>query len=587
MAQCVSVDGYFYASSKPNAPHYIYDKMVGGLVDSFLYCGNQKALDHLSRITDWAIPNLDRTRRDGDTSTEWYTLSENLYRAYLATGERKYKQFAAVWEYPEYWNLFERRADPFAVRPSGHKSDAYHAYSHVNTLGGAGAAYLVTGDRAYLSVLINAYDYFQKHQMFATGGYGPDEQLLPLDVLAPRLGMTHNTFETQCGTWAVFKLVKYLIAITGDARYGDWAERVAWNGLFAGIPMSADGRVFYYSDYNSNGGAKHNNGIGWTCCTGTRPQAIADFCDLIYFHGQDGLYVNQFAPSRIRWRHGGNEVTLQQVTRFPEDGMVEMTVQTPGPKEFRLGIRKPAWLTAPVAAELNGAPVSLTIDSANWATVRREWHNGDRLTIALPLGLTASTLGSSSRFPAAILYGPVVLAARAADAKFVAKLDLAHLEQSLVPVPGEVLTWRMKADPSVLLRPFYSYKENEPYYVYLDPAAARRIPVRNITFSGKWQEAPLIRFTNEIGARAETTFEGTGIRWLGHRFDDAGQAEVKIDGNLVGRVSQYGPGRDLPFDWSRRNLKPGRHTIIIRLLPDKLPDSRDRYINIAGFELLE
>src|SRR5580658_2058830 len=49
-AKCIAADGYFYASAKPNAPHYIYDKMVGGLVDAYLYCDNRDALKSLSRI---------------------------------------------------------------------------------------------------------------------------------------------------------------------------------------------------------------------------------------------------------------------------------------------------------------------------------------------------------------------------------------------------------------------------------------------------------------------------------------------------------------------------------------------------------
>ena len=35
--KCIAADGYFYYSANPNAPHYIYDKMVGGLVDAYLY----------------------------------------------------------------------------------------------------------------------------------------------------------------------------------------------------------------------------------------------------------------------------------------------------------------------------------------------------------------------------------------------------------------------------------------------------------------------------------------------------------------------------------------------------------------------
>jgi DUF1680 family protein len=585
-ARCIGPDGYFYATAKPNAPHYIYDKIVGGLVDDALYCGHREALRHLSRITDWAIRHLDRSRRTADTGTEWYTLSENLYRAFLATGDAKYRAFAAVWEYPEYWDIFARRADPFAVRPSGQRNSAYHAYSHVNTLGGAGTAYLVTGEPRYLEILRNAYDYLQKHQVFASGGYGPDEQLLPRDALLARLGTTANTFETQCGTWAAFKMVKQLITFTGDAQYGDWAERLAINGLAATIPMTADGRVMYYSNYNSLGGSKHNNGFGWSCCTGTRPQAVADCCDLLYFHDRDSLYVNLLAPSQVQWSHGGASLIVRQVTRFPEEGRVEFRIETNRPVEFGLKLRQPGWLAGPVTARINGEPVNLSRPPGHWVLLRRLWKQGDRLVITLPMRLWVSPLVPGRVYPAAILYGPVVLAARADGAAFVEKLDLQHLEQALTPVAGDPLTWRLTADPAVLLRPFFAYEEGQPYYFYLDPAAARRVPFRAVTFRETWQEAGQFRYSNVVGATAEYTFEGTGIRWLGFRFDDGGRAEVRIDGTVVAVVSQYGLGRDLPFEWSQRDLKPGRHTIKLTLLEAKDPQSRDRFLNVAGFEIL-
>src|SRR5271157_2608631 len=149
--------------------------MVGGLVDARVYGGNPDALPLLSRITDWAIKNLSRDRvfsfNAGQGNTEWYTLSENLYRAYLATGDDKYRRFAEVWEYHDYWDIYARRGDIFAPRPDGGRNELYHAYSHVNTLGGAGAAYLVKGEAKYLDTIKNAYDYLQAEQCFATGGY--------------------------------------------------------------------------------------------------------------------------------------------------------------------------------------------------------------------------------------------------------------------------------------------------------------------------------------------------------------------------------------------------------------------------------
>ena len=63
--------------------------------------------------------------------------------------------------------------------------------------------------------------------------------------------------------------------------------------------MSPRGNVMYYSDYNVHGGAKHNREEEWTCCTGTRPLAVADYYDLVYFRAPDGLCVNLFTPSTV------------------------------------------------------------------------------------------------------------------------------------------------------------------------------------------------------------------------------------------------------------------------------------------------
>jgi len=584
-AKCIEPDGYFYASRKPNAPHYIYDKMLWGLLDDYLYCGNKDALDPMSRITDWAVKNLERSRRVNDTSTEWYTLSENLYRAYLATGDRKYREFAEVWEYLDYWDIYARSGDIFALRPDGGRNDAYHAYSHVNTLGGAACAFLVKDEPRYLSTIVNAADYLQHQQCFATGGYGPDEQLLPHNKLLGRLKDTHITFETQCGTWAVFKLAKYLTSFTGDAEYGDWIEKLVFNGIGASLPMTADGHVFYYSDYNLYGGTKRNTDFGWSCCAGTRPQAIADFHDLIYFHDAQSLYVNLFTPSTVKWSRVGGTVTLTQKTCFPQSGEVDLLVESPQPARFGIKFRVPGWLTGPIQATVNERETKLALDHKHWATLSRRWKSGDQITLRLPMSLRASPLDPEHPTPATAAFGPVVLAFEAPNAQALQRVDVAALDRLLVP-EGKPLYYRLVTEPAVHARPFYAIHGGERYFVYLDPTMGERIPHQDVRFTGQWGDAGVLRFSNEVGATAECEFLGTGVRWLGRRFDDGGQAEITIDGKTVGIVDQFGPGRDLAFDWSHRGLSAGQHTIRLRLLPDRLEKSKDRYLNVIGFEVL-
>lgn len=468
---CLSEDGYGFYSDHTTGKAYTYDKLVGGLVDMLVYAGDERAVPLLARLTDWAERHLNRARdyanADGEGAprvawSEWYTLSENLYRAYLATGEARYRAFAEVWEYTEYWDLYAAGRDIFGPRPGGPPQPAYHAYSHVNTLAGAGAAYRVTGGAHYLDTLRNAHDTLLATQCYATGGFGPNEQLLPRAAWLGMLGETSRHFETQCGTWAVFKLCKYLLEFTGDGRYGDWIERVLYNGLAAGLPMSAAGRVFYYSDYNLNGARKVLYDDFWSCCSGSQIMAAAEIHDLIYFHDVDGLYVNLFVPSTVTW----NGITLCQRTSFPADEATELTVGAPTAREFTLRIRVPGWLAGPLEARVNGEPLAPAQDR-HWLTIRRTWRSGDTVAVRLPMRPASCPLDVGAPVPAAITCGPVVLAVRSTEGPPHGRVPLNDLADALQPVPGEPRHYHVRGAPDVLVRPYFAFAEDEAYFMYL------------------------------------------------------------------------------------------------------------------------
>ena len=204
----------------------------------------------------------------------------------------------------------------------------------------------------------------------------------------------------------------------------------------------------------------------------------------------------------------------------------------------------------------------------------------------LPAKLKASSFDAPRPYPAAVLYGPVVLAFGAPGNSVLGKIDLAEPSRSLVPVGDAALTWQLKDDPAVRGRPFYAYREGEPYYVYFDPNDGKDAAHQRIKFHSTWAGGADFHFSNTVGATARYSFEGTGVRWLGSKFDDAGRAEVTIDGKVVAVVDQYGPGRNLPFAWSHKGLPPGRHTIELRILKDKTKQSKDRFINVAGFQAM-
>lgn len=465
--------------------HYPWEKTVCGLVDMKAYGGEDSAVPLLEKITDFASRNFSRQNRPASklphasfsgNPGEWYTLAENLYRAYQVTGNAKFKDFAEVWLYPAFWNKFADTSAP---------PDAYgvHAYSHVNTFSSAAMHYEVTGDAATLRILRNFYDYMQRTQCFATGGYGPDERLLaPGGSLGKALEFRPNTFETVCGSWAGFKLSRYLMRFTGEARYGDWTDRLFYNGVGAALPLSGRGRNFYYSDYRVGGGMKVYRYDNFTCCSGTLFQCLADYHNLIYYHDDSSLYVNLFVPSEVRWNRAGNNITLTLKTDYPTGEVVALNLDMDREAQFPLRFRVPGWSKG-FSIQVNGAAVDAAAAPGEWATVERAWKPGDRVELRIPLRFRWEAVDAQHPNRAAILRGPVVmpLEFRYLEPLLSVPKNDDELNTMLTPDTGtEVIhtlpsgagAYRLRgADGRSLMamvRPFYQYTEDYPYLLYLD-----------------------------------------------------------------------------------------------------------------------
>ena len=574
-AATIRPDGYFFYTDKPNTYHYTYEKMVGGLVDAIVFTKSFSAKRHLATITDWAEKHLDRTRPYGADAAEWYTLSENLYRAADATGDDRYRRFAQVWEYTRYWDAFAANQNIHALSPS------YHAYSHVNTLCGAAMAYNSSGDKHYLATIRNAFVYLTNTQFYSTGGFGPDESLIPSAERRTRVETTHNTFETQCGTWACFKFTRYLHRFTGTAHYADWTEKLIWNGLAASIPTSPDGRVFYYADYNPGGAIKTLYGAPYPCCAGTRPMAAADLPSQIAMQTPAGdLAILQFIPSIIRTKNG----TLRISTTFPESKAVHFQWSGSYGMRQNIKIRLPKWAAGlpHLKNDATGKNMPVLHDkSGHWLIIRQPLTGDMAFTLTLPLRFMLEAFDSAKPFPVTLMYGPIALTLRS-EKPFVPKLT------ALRPSDGEALTWHVAGHPDALVRAFHLIPEGEPYRLLLDPDARQQVHHSQLTYTGQWQNPGPWHFSNEVGASISYTFTGTGIKWLGYRFDDGGFADILINDKPaeMPRIDQFGPGRQLPFEYQITGLARTRHTITIRLAPGTPAGSKDHFLNIAGFEII-
>jgi hypothetical protein len=284
-----------------------------------------------------------------------------------------------------------------------------HAYSHVNALCSATQAYLVLGSDKHLRAARNGFG-FVLAQSFATGGWGPNEEFCKpgSGTLGKSLTTTHASFETPCGAYGHFKIARYLTCIAGDSRYGDSMEKILYNTILGVKPLQRDGFSFYYSDYN-NDGSKVYYPEQWPCCSGTFPQITADYGISSYFDAPDGVYVNLFVPSRLRWKRGSSRIALEQKTDYPYSPDISIRVHAERPDRFTLYLRVPEWAGPGTTVSVNGRSAGAQIQPGNFCALHREWKGGDVVEYSIERPLRLEQVDAEHPNTVALLFGPLAL----------------------------------------------------------------------------------------------------------------------------------------------------------------------------------
>jgi uncharacterized protein len=454
-----TISGDFYEKSR--FPAYCYDKFVLGLLDSHQLVGDPDALAILDHTTDVALPHLPKTaiehdvswRPGTDESYNWdesYTISENPFLASERGAGPRYKQLALQYLDDIYYTPLSEGRNNLAGR---------HAYSHVNSLCSAMQAYLTAGDTKLLRAAKNAFEMLLA-QSFATGGWGPDEILCgpDSDDLAASLENTHHSFETPCGSYAHFKLTRYLLRVTRDSRYGDSMERVMYNTILGAKPLLPDGSTFYYADYNFDG-KKYYKPTHWPCCSGTMPQVAADYRINTYFRDPRGVYVNLYISSTLRWIQDGARFSLQQTSAYPLESSLQFKVHAAQSKNFTLHFRIPAWADGP-SLLVNGKRTTALVAPGNFASISRVWKNGDRVELDLPMRIRLEPIDKRHPNTVALLSGPMVLFGIDGASYAATRSQLLSARKT---APAQ---WQANTDNgSMMLRPFFTIAD-EPYSTY-------------------------------------------------------------------------------------------------------------------------
>jgi DUF1680 family protein len=176
-----------------------------------------------------------------------------------------------------------------------------------------------------------------------------------------------------------------LLALTGDARYGDLLERALYNGVNSGLSLS--GNLYCYRNpLASSGDRLRNPWYDTTCCPPNIQRLFESLPGYFYSSSRDGVYVNLYQNSELDWHlDDGTPLKLTQSSNYPWAGDVRLTVSPAHDANFTVYLRWPAWASS-ADIQINGQPVPLpAAHKGSFIPLSRTWHAGDTVSLTLPL----------------------------------------------------------------------------------------------------------------------------------------------------------------------------------------------------------
>ena len=487
LARCQQALGDGYLSAFPReffdrlrngkpvwAPFYTLHKILAGLLDMYVHCGNQQALEVAEGLAGWIgrwVEPLSDEQMQQVMKTEFGGTMESLYNLSALTGSSHYLEVGDRFYHKKVF-------DPLAAHRDELKG--LHANTNIPKIIAAARRYELSGEPRFHEIASFFWQEITGARAYCTGGTSNEEHWrTDPGELAGELGKT--TEECCCG-YNMLKLTRHIFGWTADPRAMDYYERTLFNCRLG--TQDADGLKCYYLPLG--GGywkSFHSPFDSFWCCTGTGVEEFAKFGDSIYFHDERGLFINLFIASELNWPEKG--VRWEQETEFPEQGKTQLRIRTDSPTSMSLNIRIPYWATRGGKIILNGEAQRVFSSPSSYLTLDRTWKDGDRVELILPMGLHSDPLPGDPTLQAA-MYGPLVLAGRLGNENL-AKSEV-YLGYSPapagkpVPVPGvesrskdsvswveptnEALNFRARAeDRQIALIPFYKLI-GERYVVY-------------------------------------------------------------------------------------------------------------------------
>lgn len=379
-------------------PWYTQHKLFAGLWDAYRYCAGKRALSVVTKLGDWAdqvTSGLSDEQFQEMLACEHGGMNEVLAELYAVTGNKKYLRLS---------RRFHHRA---VLDPLGRQEDllsGLHGNTQIPKIIGVARRYELTGDVSDRSIADFFWNRVVHHHSYVTGGHGEFEHFGPPDQLNTRL--SSSTTES-CNTYNMLKLTRHLIAWSPKAEYADYYERALYNHILASQDPDS-GMMCYFVPLDSGDFKRYSKPFNsFTCCHGTGMENHAKYGDSIYFHDDNGVFVNLFIPSVLEWKEKG--LILRQETAFPRENTTGLQVTTTAPLNLAIRIRRPGWAEGPLEIRVDGEVVHGDSTTSGYVELKRTWETGDRIEVSFPMKVRLEAMPDNPD-RVALFYGPILLA---------------------------------------------------------------------------------------------------------------------------------------------------------------------------------
>jgi DUF1680 family protein len=353
-----------------------------------------------------------------------------LCKLYRATGDEHYLELAKYFidvrgTHPGGDDYHQSRIPPVQQTEAvGHAVRAGYLYS------GMADVAALTGDENYVHAIDTIWSNVVTKKLYLTGGIGAVPRI---EGFGPNYYLPNNTAYCEtCAAVANDFWNERLFLLHGDAKYMDVFERTLYNGLLSGV--SLDGKTFFYPNPLSATNYQRSPWFGCACCPGNITRFLPSLPGDFYAQSGSTVFVNLFAGGTADIKlDDGRSLTLTQVTRYPWDGDVKITVAPEKKSKFTLAVRIPGWArnepvpgdlyhfadasSKPVMLAINGRNVKFTVENG-YAKLSRSWKPGDVVELNMPMPIRRVVANPNVKADVgrvALQRGPIVFCAEWPD----------------------------------------------------------------------------------------------------------------------------------------------------------------------------